>query len=172
MTAVYILGVEHDMQNDPHPIEADDARYQIQQYEATLTSLLRLGRFTLICEETSHKAKSIAARLAAEFGIGYVNIDVTPEQRAQLGIPEGHLNKRNRNKSTQQQKDDWLKVRDVHMASGVRSRWAGHAEVLVVCGADHLPTLAARLQEPGIVIRRSDIRTQDWYRPHKTIADL
>src|ERR1700693_2959377 len=52
---VFILGIEHGMQNDPHPLEAEDAKFQIQQYESTLISLLRSARFTLICEETSHK---------------------------------------------------------------------------------------------------------------------
>lgn len=41
----------------------------------------------MICEETKHGLVSIAEALAKKEGIRYVNIEMPPERRDQLGIP-------------------------------------------------------------------------------------
>lgn len=110
-----VIGVDHKIQHFIPGVAPSDPRTQLRlRLHAFLGEITGGYPVDVICEETQHGLVSIAEALAKKEGIRYVNIEMPPERRDQLGIPRLYTIDPE-SEIPPEQKAHWNDQREAHM---------------------------------------------------------
>jgi hypothetical protein len=164
---IVILGCDHCLQQlksqSPFWSGVDQtkrARCQREGFLETLETALGEYGCTLIGEETIHGQATPAADLAQRLRLKYRNIDMTASERAAAGIPsdseygDGY---------SAEQKEQWYRQREQHMAEEIEKTRSGKENVLIVCGATHMVPLESYFRNKGEEVVTCDLRQAPWF---------
>jgi len=160
---IWVVGCVHDIQsNAPVPLleGSPDVRGQRDHFRELLVRILFDERVELVAEEWGRESESFAQALAKKDMVRYVDINTSFEDLDALQIPRDYLGSPC---CTPEQKQLWLRQRETFMVEKIRSTRGTADTVLVICGFDHLETVALQLGNDEPVVR-VDYRKEDWYR--------
>ena len=115
---------------------------------------------TFVGEEASHDCETIAHQVCGT-SVEYANIDMTKEQRLQLGIPVGY----NERDFKPEQKRKWNREREEFMVDRIEFNVQKYsvANAIVICGGGHSVELEALLSKAGYEVDREELQDQGWY---------
>ena len=153
---VYLLGVCHRVQTQPEGAGLYATTWHAR-FRSYVTDAVLANNVTTIAEETNDKIESAAgksiARLVAESmspPIQYIPCEPSIEERRALGIP-------NEDESEEAELLKYFAIREKFWIERLRKVLLD--SILLVCGANHVPTFSCRLTDAGIP---SHVVTFNW----------
>lgn len=158
-----LIGVDHKIQHFVEGIAPDDPRIKLRlRFHDFLAEITQWHWVDLICEEAKHGLVSIAEALAKKESIRYVNIEMPPERRNQLGIPRLYTIDPE-SEIPPEQKAKWNAQRESYMVDELLGAIAGARVLLVICGVSHMRALGQALQLKFRRVEQYDVTTMPWF---------
>jgi hypothetical protein len=158
-----VVGIDHKIQ---HFVQ-DIARHPRNTLRLRFLDFLRdiTGRYPVdvVCEEAQHGAESVAQTVADQERLRYRNIEMSPQRRAELGIPALYTIDVPGSEFPQQQKARWNALRETHMVDELLEAIAGARAVVVICGLSHMRALGQALQSKFWRVEQRDVTTLGWF---------
>jgi hypothetical protein len=143
---IYVAGCHHDIQSeDPVPFFYNGAAVsrQREQFVRLMERLLIDKKVELVAEEWGRKSESFGQVLSKKYMVKYADINTSFDDLDALQIPRDYLDSPC---YAEGQKREWLQRRETVMLERIRSARGTAKTVLVICGFDHLESLAG---QPG-----------------------
>jgi hypothetical protein len=162
-----VLATDHKLQRKAQQILSMSAAFcrieteQKERHTEILKGYVSHGGSWFIGEEIEHGALTFAMDFAGPPNT-YWNIDMSREQRQELGIPLDYANEAGNARYSAEQVTRWNQQREAFMFEQIRLHRGNADHMLVVCGAMHAEPLAMLLRADGDVEIR-DIRKEKWY---------
>lgn len=164
---IAILGCDHCLQlpesEGPFLSEVEQttrARRQREGFLKTLEKVIEENGCTLVAEETVHGQTTPGSTLAQKLGLKYQNIDMPAAERAATGIP---LDSESSDDYSPEQKEQWYRKREQHMAEQIEKARSKKDSVLVVCGALHMVQLETYFLNKGEKVITHDLTQASWF---------
>jgi len=165
---IYIVGCIHDIQSDeqvPLLWGSQAVKEQRAYFCQLIEQILSAEGTWFIGEEWGRPHESFAAALAKKRGAPPPqNINTTVADLDRMGIPGDHMDGYFEGRYTSQQIAEWHEKREDFMFSKVKALRGNATSVLVICGFDHLYSLAEIFRRSGEEVTPEDYRTRSWYR--------
>ena len=160
MADVYLIGLNHFLQDVERQLATEQARASEQQqreaFASRLDELQRQLGFQLVAEEAKLDRESFTFQRIQKWGVRYHNATMSRDERERLGIV-GYEN-------DPQLREKALKQFEEHMFAGIRAVREDATHILVICGGDHLSGLAEMFNRNGDRVTMEDVREAEWYR--------
>jgi hypothetical protein len=157
-----VIGVHHKIQYFIPGLAPDDPRtlLRLQFHE-----FLREATFypvDVICEEANYGLVSIAETLADREHLRYCNIEMSPQLRAELGIPPMYTVDPE-SEIPPEKKAHWNDQREAHMVYELLGAISGARAVIVICGVLHMPVIVQTLRTKFARVEPYDVTTLGWF---------
>lgn len=160
---ICVVGCNHGIQpRDPDWLGGDtrEAAEQKQHFAQLLDKIIIGCEVRFVGEEWGLPDITIAHDLADKHGAMWSNINTSPGDLKQMGIPDDYV----KGPYALEQKEMWHRKREHVIFSNIISSKAGAQDLLIICGFDHFEPLAGLLLEVDGVVEPCDYRKLDWYR--------
>jgi hypothetical protein len=158
-----VIGVDHKIQHFIDDIALNDRRIVLRlRFRNFLREITGSNPVDLICEEAKHGAESIAETMADREHLRYRNIEMSPQRRAELGIPPLYTVDP-QSEITPEQKAKWNALRESHMVDELLGVVGGARVLIVICGVSHMPLLAQALQSKFRRVEQHDVTAESWF---------
>lgn len=135
-------------------------REQKKAFAQTIHQTIQEENAQFVGEEGEHGVSLIAAVEAQRLGCKHINIEMTPAERAQKGIPHDYTNP---SPYTKEQKESWNSEREEHMVQRAISGAGSSESIVILCGRDHSDSLAERFRTLEHDVEISDLNEEEWY---------
>jgi hypothetical protein len=157
---VFVLGCDHYLQEYDRTESVDELwrcehKTKEQFYELT-RKIIQAKKIQFVGEECKPNQRTIPRVLASEFDCGYAEIDMPLEERERRGVA------RNYQELGEQERDRVYVIREGYMVERIYSESTVEMHKLIVCGAEHMKGLLARLAEHGEEPLSRDLTKEDW----------
>ena len=159
---IYIVGCHHGIQPQASMLTACDPSDQNRQrghFKDMLRQIFKEDGIQFVFEEAGDVEETITQHLAAQFNLPWKDINTSNADKDRLGIPRYYVQE----PYTNEQKNRWNQLREKFMLGRINEYRSCAQNLLIICGFDHVDSLAASLGNDGIRIRRVDYRTLEWY---------
>jgi hypothetical protein len=158
-----VIGVDHKIQYFIPGLAPDDPRtlLRLQFHE-----FLREATFypvDVICEEANYGLVSIAERVADREHLRYCNIEVSPQRRAELGIPLLFTVDVPGSEASAEQTAKWNALLESHMFHELLGAITGARAVIVICGVIHMPAIIQALRTKFTRVEQYDVTKLAWF---------
>jgi hypothetical protein len=158
-----VTGVDHTIQHYIDNLAANDPRNLLRlRFQDFLGQITGGYPVDVICEEAKHGRVSIAETLASREHIQYVNIEMSPERRAELGIPPMYTVDPE-SEIAPEQKAHWNDQREAHMVYELLRAISGARAVIVICGVLHMPPMIDALRSKFTRVEQYDVTALTWF---------
>lgn len=158
-----VLGVDHKIQHFIDGIAPDDPRTQLRlRFHAFLREITARYPVEVICEEAQHGEESIAETVADREHLRYRNIEMSPQRRAELGIPPLYSIDPG-SEIAPEQKAQWNSLRESHMVNELLGAVAGARVLIVICGVSHMRAVNQALQSKFNEVQQYDVTAMPWF---------
>lgn len=163
---ILIIGVNHQIQ--PAEILCASANGTLEAFEREQKEAFGLFVRTkaqergvqFIGEEALHGQEMVIQRLCVRDKWGYANIEMTPEERAARNIPPGYDEDQS---LPEAERGRCNHEREAYMVERVLEQATGVESTLVICGRNHVVSLAERFRVLGHSVDTVDLRDESWY---------
>jgi hypothetical protein len=157
---VFLVGCDHYLQ-EYELTESNDELRKLErktkeQFYELSKEIIRGEQIQFIGEECMPNQKTIPRVLASELGCNHAEIDMPLEERAKRGI------ERNYQELGEAVRDRVYAMREEYMVERIYSESSPEMRKLIICGAEHIKGLHARLAERGERIALRDMTQEDW----------
>jgi hypothetical protein len=158
-----IIGVHHKIQYFIPGLAPDDPRtlLRLQFHE-----FLREATFypvDVICEEANYGLVSIAETLADRENLRYCNIEMSPQLRAELGIPLFFTVDVPGSEISSQQTAKWNALWESHMSRELLDAISGARAMIVICSVIHMPAIIQTLRTKFTRVEQYDVTKLAWF---------
>jgi hypothetical protein len=158
-----VIGVHHKIQYFIPGLAPDDPRtlLRLQFHE-----FLREATFypvDVICEEANYGLVSIAETLADRENLRYRNIEMSPQLRAELGIPLLFTVDVPGLEISAEQTAKWNALRESHMFHELLDAMSGARATIVICGVIHMPAIIQALRTKFTRVEQYDVTALGWF---------
>jgi hypothetical protein len=161
---VLVTGLNHQIQRAEILSGGDEIerleREQKTRFADYIARIIEDRRIGFIGEEAQHGVTLIAQRVASDFNRRHRNIEMAPDIRKVLQIPNDYT--RLDRPYSDEQRAFWHRKREEHMFDEVIQN-AACDRVLVLCGREHIMALGSRLQASGHEVETYDLNREVWY---------
>jgi hypothetical protein len=157
---VYLLGCDHYLQEYDRTESLDELwkveRETKEQFYELTKNVIESEGIQFVGEECKKGQKTIPRILATELGCRYAEIDMPIEERDRRGIPRDYQS------LGEEVRTSVYNLRENHMLQRVYSESNIGERKLIVCGAEHLKGLEARLRQSEGQLTKRDLTREDW----------
>jgi hypothetical protein len=158
-----VVGVDHKIQHFIPGVAPDDPRtvhrLRFHDFLREITGY----PVDVICEETKDGLTSIAETVAEREHIRYCNIEVSPQRRAELGVPLFFTTDVPGSDFPSEQIAKWNALRESHMVDGLLGAVADARVLIVICRVTHMPVFVEALQSKFARVEPYDVTRLDWF---------
>ena len=161
-----ILGIAHELQ---HWVDQSQrSRFALRlRYQSELLAIAAVYRLRVCCEESRIGQQSIAEGFCAKEHIRYVNIDLPAAEREKRGIRpvypdipgEGPLTSPEEKAKNFEIREQWMRER---ISEETRSL-TGFDSALIICGSEHMATMAEHLRGRFKSRYPKDLTKETWF---------
>jgi len=157
---VFVLGCDHylqecDLTESNEEVCKIERRTKGRFYEL-VKEIVSGEEIQFIGEECKPSQKTIPRALATEFKATMPKLICPFEERQKRGI------ERNYQALGEQERNRVYAIREEYMVERIYSESTLGMHKLIVCGADHIKGLQARLAEHGETLTARDLTKEDW----------
>lgn len=161
---VYIVGCNHAIQpRDEDWLTGDtsEAREQKAHFAGLIKQVIQEGGIQFVGEEWGRSEITTAHAIANTHQIPWSNINTSLEDLDGLGIPHGYV----KADFSEAQKKHWHSQREQTMLRKLKENRREAQNILIVCGFDHMESIADLLRRESLVAKILDYRKEGWYQP-------
>ena len=158
-----VVGVDHKIQHFIPEIAPDDARTVLRLRFHDFLQEITGYPVDVICEEAKQGLVSIAETVADREHLRYWNIEMSPQRRAELGIPLLFAMDVPGLEIPAEQKADWNALRESHMVDELLDAAADARVLIVICGVNHMPVFVQALQSKFARVEQYDVTAMRWF---------
>lgn len=158
-----VVGVDHKIQHLVQGIAPSHPRNMLRlRFLDFLRDLTGHYPVDVICEESKHGGASNAETVANREHNRYVNIEMPPERRDELGIPRLYTIDPE-SEISPEQKAQWNNQRESQMLYEILGAIAGARAVIVICGVIHMPVMIQALSTKFARVEQYDVTAMPWF---------
>jgi hypothetical protein len=160
---IYVVGCNHGIQPQEEDWLGGDspaAKEQKTHFAELVKHIIEAGKIQFVGEEWGLPEITTAHALADACHIRWENINASWDDLDRLGIPRNYA----KGNFTQAQKKHWDSQREHVMLRNLKENQREALNILVVCGFEHMESLASLLRLAGTVVRTVDYRSMNWHR--------
>ena len=158
-----VIGVDHKIQHFIPGLAPDDPRTVLRLRFNDFLREITGYPVDVICEETKHGLASIAETVADRQHIPYCNIEMSPQRRAELGIPLSFTIDMPGSEIPAEQNAKWNALRESHMVEGLLDTMTGARVLIVICGVTHMRVFVLALQSKFTRVEQYDVTKLAWF---------
>jgi hypothetical protein len=158
-----VVGVDQKIQRFIPGLAPDDPRTVLRLRFHDFLREITGYPVDVICEETKHGLVSIAETVADREHIPYRNIELSPQRRAELGIPLSFTTDVPGSDFPSEQIAKWNALRQSHMVDGLLDAVADARVLIVICRVGHMPVFVEALQSKFTRVERYDVTRLEWF---------
>jgi hypothetical protein len=158
-----VVGVDYKILHFVEDIAPSDPRNTLRlRYLDFLRDITDRYPVDVICEEAKHGTESIAEAVADQQALRYCNIEMSPQLRAELGIPPMYTVDPE-SEIPPEKKAHWNDQREAHMVYELLGAISGARAVIVICGVLHMPVIVQTLRTKFARVEPYDVTTLGWF---------
>lgn len=158
-----VVGVNHKIQHFIPGLAPDDPRTVLRLRFHDFLREITGYPVDVICEETKHGLVSIAETVADREHLRYCNIEMSPQRRAELGIPLSFTTDVPRSDFPSEQMAKWNALRESHMVDGLLDAVADARVLIVICRVSQMPLFMEALQSKFARVEPYDVTAMRWF---------
>jgi hypothetical protein len=159
-----VIGVDYKIQHFIPGLAPDDPRTVLRlRFHDFLREITGFYPLDVICEETKHGLVSIAETVADRQHLRYCNIEMSPQGRAELGIPLSFTTDVPRSDFPSEQTAKWNALRESHMVDGLVDAITGARVLIVICGVSDMRVFVHALQTKFARVEQNDVTKLAWF---------
>ena len=158
-----VVGVNHKIQHFIPGLAPDDPRTVLRLRFHDFLREITGYPVDVICEEAKHGLVSIAETVADREHLRYCNIEMSPQRRAELGIPLSFTTDVPRSDFPSEQMAKWNALRESHMVEGLLDTMTGARVLIVICGVSHMRVFVHALQSKFARVEQYDVTKLAWF---------
>lgn len=158
-----VIGVDYKIQHFIPGLTPDDPRTVFRLRFHDFLREITGYPVDVIFEEAKHGLVSIAETVADRKHIPYRNIEMSPQHRAELGIPLLFTTHVPGSEFPSEQTAKWNALRESHMVEGLLDTMTGARVLIVICGVSHMRVFVHALQAKFARVEPYDVTKLDWF---------
>jgi hypothetical protein len=161
---IWVAGCNHGIQpRDEDWLTGDspEARGQKAGFTELIEGILTREEIQFVGEEWGREEITIAYTAAERYGIPWANINTSAEELRKVSIPTDYVD----GPFSDDQKAQWHRQREQVMLRKLQEKRGDSANLLVVCGFDHMEPMSELVCGIGPSVKTVDYRKSEWYRP-------
>jgi hypothetical protein len=159
-----VIGVDYKIQHFIPGLAPDDPRTVLRlRFHDFLREIIGYYPVDVICEEAKHGRVSIAETMADREHSRYRNIEMSPQHRAELGIPLLFTTDVPGSDFPSEQTAKWNALRESHMVEGLLDTMTGARVLIVICGVSHMRVFVHALQSKFARVEPFDVTKLAWF---------
>jgi hypothetical protein len=158
-----VIGVDYKIQHFIQGIAPDDPRTLLRLRFHDFLREITGYPVDVICEETRHGLASIAETVADREHLRYCNIEMSPQRRAEHGIPLLFTTDVPGSDFPSEQIAKWNALRESHMVDGLLDAMADARVLIVICRVSHMPVFVEALQSKFARVELYDVTAMRWF---------
>jgi hypothetical protein len=165
---VYILGIDHNIQDYDKPFDAATRKV----FETLVREIVTEHDIKFIGDETYPHVNAVAKCIAAHMGVRWEPIEMSLKAREELGIADEQKQK-NRQQIDENFGEQAGKVtlervpsdaiREDHMCQHAIKEAAAAKSILILCGFRHTEELGQRFKKQGHQVTLNSLCRYSWY---------
>lgn len=159
----YIVGCNHGIQPGTGGFTALDTADQNEQrayFRAVIQEICVANGIEIVLEEYGDLEETIGNQLADHFRIPWRDINTSNADKDRMGIPQDYV----AGPYSDEQRANWNYQREQFMLAKICEYRKNTTDILIICGFDHMRSLALLLAEKGAQVQETDYRRLEWYR--------
>jgi len=159
-----VIGVDYKIQHFIPGLAPDDPRTVLRlRFHDFLREITGFYPVDVICEETKHGLVSIAETVADRGHLRYCNLKMSPQRRAELGIPLSFTTDVPGSDFPSEQTAKWNALRESHMVEGLVDAITGAGVLIVICGVSDMRVFFHALQSKFARVEQYDVTKLAWF---------
>jgi len=158
-----VIGVDYKIQRFIPGLAPDDPRTVLRLRFHDFLREITGYPVDVICEEAKHGLASIAETVADRQHIPYRNIEMSPQRRAELGIPLSFTIGVPGSEIPAEQNAQWYSLRELHMVDELLDAVADALVVILICRVTHVPVFVEALQTKFTRVDQYDVTKLAWF---------
>ena len=158
-----VIGVDYKIQHFIPGLAPDDSRTVLRLRFHDFLREITGYPVDVICEEAKHGLASIAESVADREHIPYRNIEMSPQCRAEVGIPLLFTTDVPGSNFPSEQISKWNALRESHMVEGLLDTMTGTRVLIVICGVSHMRAFVHALQSKFARVEQYDVTKLAWF---------
>jgi hypothetical protein len=158
-----VIGVDYKIQHFIPGIAPDDPRTVLRLRFHDFLREITGYPVDVICEEAKHGLVSIAETVADRKHIPYRNIEMSPQRRAELGIPLSFTIDVPGSDFPSEQTAKWNALQESQMVDELLDAVADACVIITICRVTHMRVFVHALQSRFTRVEPYDVTALGWF---------